>query len=392
MKKPRKIKRYTRIYRTRKQVRRASALKIVILVLVLAALVFVGYSVAGPVMDFFSGNMKPSVSSESLDDSASDLLSSSESSSSSSEPDAEKTLVAVTVPSATLRDTAAFEGFLQQAKQQGATAVLIELKNEDGILQYRSSVPQAATYGAVAADAVDLAPLMQIAQQQDIAVIAKLNAFKDKTAPNASRDNGYLYEGSTSAWWDNTPENGGKPWLNPYKQAACDYLIALQNELADAGITQLVWDKVEFPEVSRLSSADFGPEAEGVSQQQALENFVQRSSSEAAQRGMKVWVSYPASAAFGVNAGWFGDSNPAQWGSVQNAAPVLDFSSFGAAAEIGGVQVDMSDRAAATTAIVTQLQTMIGAGKELAPVIVDETDLAAVSQALEAMGISQRIS
>lgn len=53
MKKPRKIKRYTRIYRTRKQVRRASALKIVILVLVLAALVFVGYSVAGPVMDFF---------------------------------------------------------------------------------------------------------------------------------------------------------------------------------------------------------------------------------------------------------------------------------------------------------------------------------------------------
>lgn len=171
----------------------ASALKIVILVLVLAALVFVGYSVAA-VMDFFSGNMKPSVSSESLDDSASDLSSSSESSSSSSEPDCRKTLVAVTVPSATLRDTAAFEGFLQQAKQQGATAVLIELKNEDGILQYRSSVPQAATYGAVAADAVDLAPLMQIAQQQDIAVIAKLNAFKDKTAPNASRDNGYLYE------------------------------------------------------------------------------------------------------------------------------------------------------------------------------------------------------
>lgn len=262
IKKPRKIKRYTRIYRTRKQVRRASALKIAVLVLVLAALVFVGYSVAGPVMDFFSGNMKPSISSDSSSESASGS-SSSESSGSSSEPQAEKALVAVTVPAATLRDTAAFESFLQQAKQQGATAVVMELKNEDGVLQYRSAVPEAVSYGAVAADAVELAPLLEIAQQQELTVIAKLNAFKDKTAPNASRNNGYLYEGSASAWWDNTPENGGKPWLNPYKQAACDYLIALQNELAEAGVTQLLWDKVEFPEVSRLSSATSVPRQKG---------------------------------------------------------------------------------------------------------------------------------
>lgn len=389
MKKPRKIKRYTRIYRTRKQVRRASVMKIVILVVVLAALVFVGYSVAGPVMDFFSGNIKPTLPSDSSSESSSD---SSLPSSESSEPVVQDSMVAVTVPSETLRDTAAFESFLSQAKQQGANAVVVELKNQDGILQYRSAVPEAATYGAVASDAVELAPLLEKAESQQMTVIAKLSAFKDKTAPNASRNNGYLYEGSTSAWWDNTPENGGKPWLNPYKTAACDYLIAIQNELAEAGVTHILWDKVEFPEVSRLSSADFGPEADGISQQQALENFVQRSNSEGAQKGVTVWVSYPASAAFGFNASWFGNSNPAQWSSVLHVAPVLDFSSFGATAEIGGTQINMSDRAAATTAIVAQLQTMIGADKEMIPVIADAADLSVVTQALETMGISQRIS
>ena len=143
-------------------------------------------------------------------------------------------------------------------------------------------------------------------RQAALTPVAKLSAFMDKTAPNAARDNGYLYENTNSAWWDNAVDAGGKPWLNPYKTAACDYLIAIQNELIDAGFETILWHKVEFPEVRQLSSRTMGPEAEGVSQQQALSNFISRCETEAETKGATVYISYPVSASFGVNESWFG--------------------------------------------------------------------------------------
>ena len=86
MRKPRKIKRYNKIYRsgygTRKKVLRWS-----IFVVIILAVVFVGYSVAGPFMDFVNGRIEPSSSDSSSVDSSQTDSSSSSGLSSESEPE-----------------------------------------------------------------------------------------------------------------------------------------------------------------------------------------------------------------------------------------------------------------------------------------------------------------
>ena len=200
----------------------------------------------------------------------------------------------------------------------------------------------------------------------------------DRTAPSVTRNNGYMYENTNSAWWDNAVDNGGKPWLNPYKVAACDYLVAVQNEVIASGFETVIWHKVEFPEVRTFSSANMGAEAEGVSQQQALSNFIARCESEAEAAGGVVYISYPVSASFGRNASWFG-GDPAALGAT-HVAPLLDFSSL-SGLTVGETALDTADIQQAAKQVLTVFQPKVGEA-ELLPMVEDAAQADAVQAAL----------
>lgn len=387
--KPTKIKRYKSIYRSRYSTKR-KVLKIVGFTVIVAAVVFIGYSVAGPFMDFINGRIEPSLPSEdsSLDSSVSDT--SSDASSENETPITEEQLQAVILPIETARDSAALSTFLSSAKSEGANAVVLELKDTEGILWYHSSVPQAEEYGAVSDSAVEIAPIVETIKAAGLKPVAKLSAFMDKTAPNVSRNNGYLYEDTNSAWWDNAVDRGGKPWLNPYKQAACDYLLALQTELISEGFDTILWHKVEFPEVRALSSANMGSEAEGITQQQALNNFIEQCQTQAEEKGATVFISYPVSAAFGFNESWFG-GDPSGL-TAENVAPELDLSTFGGSLQIGDTTIDFNDTEQALNQILSAyLAKAVNAGR-IVPVITDESIKTAVLNSLSSLQIEEYIA
>lgn len=349
-----KIKRYNKIYRSRSSTRR-KVFKIAGFVVAIAVVIFVGYSVAGPFMDFINGNIAPSVPSDSSGSSVS--ISSLSSDSSQTDPAVNTTFVkAVVLPLETTKGSSLTQ-FLTQAKEDGYNAVVLELKDVNGTLHYRSAVAQAEEYGAVAEDALEIAPVIKTIKDSGLKPIAKLSAFMDKTAPSVARDNGYLYENSSSAWWDNSVDNGGKPWLNPYKTAACDYLVAIQNDLISKGFDTIVWHKVEFPEVRVFSSANMGPEAEGVTQQEALNKFIARCETEAKAKDAAVFISYPVEAAFGINESWFG-VNPSEL-KITNVAPELNLSAFGSSFAIGDVPVDFSNPREAVSQIMSAYITKV---------------------------------
>lgn len=387
---PRKIKRYSRIYHSRREIRRRTVFKYCGFAVILAALIFVGYSVAGPVVDFFSGNIEPS--SESSSSSESSLPSSSSSDSSSEESiDGLESMAAITVPHATLQDAAALDAYLKEMKQQGVNTVVLELKNEDGHLLYQSSLEQATQFNAVSADAVDLKAVLRTVDSNDMRCIAQLSAFKDRVAPTADKTMGYLYAGTTGAWWDNSQENGGKPWLNPYRAASVDYLLAIQEELGNLGVDYVMWTKVSYPEVATLSSVDFNSDIGEATQQEALDQFVQKATAQGAADGQVVMISYPVSAAFGVNESWYG-GNPTGLKNVKYAAPVLNLTSFNASVPVGGEPVDLSDTTAATTAILTEYKKLVKSGVTVLPVIPAGVDASAVVTALGPLNIDQYVN
>ena len=373
MSKQRKIKSYSRIYH-RRSCTRKKLIRISMFVLIFAALLFVGYSVAGPFMDYINGNMKPSSSSSesSLSSISSSVSSSEESSSSTAQSNTQ--LKAATLTIETASNDQALSAFLDSAKQTGATAVVIPLKDTTGLLHYKSTVAQAAEYGAIAPDALDIAPIVTAIKGSGLIPIAKLSAFMDKTAPNTSRDNIYLYESTNSSWWDNAVNKGGKPWLNPYKPAACNYLLAIQNELVDAGFGSILWYKVEFPEVRTLSSCNMGPESNGVTQQQALNAFITGAQTAAKSKNATVYVSYPISSVFGLNQQWFGGDPSAL--TIENPAPELDLTTFGGNLTIDNAAVDFADMNTALNTILTSYKTKVPSTAVLMPVITDQSIMA----------------
>jgi len=381
--KPIKIKSYNRIYR-RRNTPGKKALKIVGFAAIIAAVGFIGYSIAGPFLDFINGRIEPSIPEE-----PSQSISQSESLPDSSvEEPLEETLPlqAVTLLLETAKDPAALTAFLNTAKENGATGVILELKDVTGTLWYDSALETAAEYYAVSEEALAIDPIVSMIKEAELTPVAKLSAFMDRIAPNAARNNGYLYGDSSSAWWDNAVDKGGKPWLNPYKAAACDYLIAIQNELIGKGFEAILWHKVEFPEVQYFQSANMGPEAEGVTQQQALNNFIARAESEAEKNGAVAFVSYPVSAAFGRNESWFG-GNPTGL-KVKNAAPLLDLDSFGGSLTIGETAVDFSDTETALTQILSSYIAKANP-ERLLPVFADLTAADAAAGVLNTLQITE---
>ncbi len=382
--KPRKIKRYSKIYRRRSNVR-SKILKTAGFVVIVAAVVFVGYSVAGPFMDFINGRIEPSSSNDSSS------IVSVDTDSSSADPSVKNnTLQAVALSLETAKDPTALSAFLTSAKSDGANAVVLELKDTAGTLWYRSSVAQAEEYGAVSENAVEITQIVETIKSAGLTPIAKLSAFMDKTAPSSPRNNGYFYGDSTSAWWDNAVDKGGKPWLNPYKKVACDYLIALQNELISKGFDVILWHKVEFPEVRSMASANMGSEAEGITQQQALNNFIARCETEAEKSGATVFVSYPVSAAFGLNESWFG-GNPSGL-KAKNVAPELDFATFNGTLTIGDTAVDFSNSQTAVRQIMSAYLAKATGVDRVLPVIVDDSLVQPAKNALNALNLQEFVT
>lgn len=65
------------------------------------------------------------------------------------------------------------------------------------------------------------------------------------------------YKGQAYLWLDNKASADGKPWLNPYADAAVQYIGDLIDELHTAGFEQVVLENVQFP-ASTSSKQDYG--------------------------------------------------------------------------------------------------------------------------------------
>lgn len=139
--------------------------------------------------------------------------------------------------------------WIADAKVNGYTAITVELKDETGIIHYKTSNTMASEYKAVSKDAVDLSPIVNAIKEAELVPFASISALKDKTAPSIARNNSYAYADQLDVnWWDNSAANGGKPWLNPYMENSRMYITDLTAEILNSGFSQVLLTNVMFPD------------------------------------------------------------------------------------------------------------------------------------------------
>lgn len=151
---------------------------------------------------------------------------------------------AVEISAETLRSRAE-EGAWWEA--EGYNAVILRLKETDGLLHYASGV---APEGRVAPDALPLAEVKALLES-GVYTAAKISCFRDSAAAFADMEGMGLCQPSGYIWYDHENEH----WLDPGKDAAKKYLLALVTELAELGFDEIVLEHVGYPVKGRLEKS-----------------------------------------------------------------------------------------------------------------------------------------
>lgn len=155
--------------------------------------------------------------------------------------------VACLVSVEALQDLDSVEAAAKACAEQGYTTMILPLKTDDGMLLYASAVEQARTCGASNDSMLTLREIVNAANRYGIRCTAQFSTLKDHTYSNCFMAGSYVFADSSTRWLDDKPEEGGKPWLNPFDDASGDYLSALAAEIEAGGFTGIICKDTVFP-------------------------------------------------------------------------------------------------------------------------------------------------
>ncbi|MGN1411472.1 MAG: putative glycoside hydrolase [Oscillospiraceae bacterium] len=124
--------------------------------------------------------------------------------------------------------------------------VVLPLKSQGGMLNYGSKINSAINSGVVGSY-TDLKDLVKLIKDAGFIPYASISVLYDNIYPQTYKKSAYQFEDGTGSWWDNSEENGGKPWLSPFSEDTKNYLSAISAELTEDGIEGIICEDVIFP-------------------------------------------------------------------------------------------------------------------------------------------------
>ena len=213
-----KVKRSRRnLYKKRKSTGR-KIFDGVLFVVILGAFVFVGYSVASPLIKFFGGNGDNSSVSEpawtppeslpetsdsnsqaNTSDNTSDNSGGSDTTkdNTSSAPNEVTSAFATVAPDSALKSDAALNKFLAEAKDSGYNAAVFTLKNTTGELLYKSSLKAIKDNTDVNKGSLTAAQIVKACKTAGITPVAAITTLYDRKTPYLFDNAGYIISDKT---------------------------------------------------------------------------------------------------------------------------------------------------------------------------------------------------
>lgn len=269
---------------------------IILVVLVFAGLGYLGTVIYKPAYDFIMNIGKAPVESSSGPESASSEPVSSSEPEKQPEPPKRpeyKKLKAVYIPHEVAADQNKLDEFLTGLSDTQINAVMIDIKNYEGEVLFKSKNEMAVKWGVVAAGAIDLKVFAAKLRDRGLSLVVKMSAFRDPKAASAGRlEYAISYQNSGFLWLDAAPEAGGRPWLNPYSGLTQEYLSSIALEAVGAGAEAVVLENVQFPDNSAVY-ASFGESAVAMSRSEILKTFVVDLTARAEEKNARVMVYFP---------------------------------------------------------------------------------------------------
>ncbi len=238
----------------------------------------------------------------------------------------EKENIAVTVPEDVLYSNYGYISFLRSL-DENVTAVIIDMKTKSGTVTYLSEQEGIKNRKSVSEDAVDISKRVDTARSMGFDVVARIYTFQDNLAPYGAYNMAIRYESDDGVLWlDDSIDNGGKPWLNPYSDTAQKYILDIVYDAVDNKFDAIILDGLRFPGDAGINYAYFGASAETTGRNDVLKQFVEHVYATTVTTDTDLLIAYDGFTVISGNDNIYGGS-PATF-SGDGLSPVIDLNAF----------------------------------------------------------------
>lgn len=169
------------------------------------------------------------------------------------------------------------------AERTEVNAFVINVKDDWGHINFEADHPIAAAADAVVGDLGDVRALTALLRSKGIYSIARVVTFKDAMVPKSRPDVAAAHV-SGGVWKD----YNGVTWLNPYNEAAWEYVVDIAKEAALAGFDEIQFDYVRFPTDGNLDAIVY-PGKDARRREQVIADFLAYARKEL--HPYRVWTS-----------------------------------------------------------------------------------------------------
>lgn len=284
-----KIKRYMRGADTSKA--RPHPLFIIMMLVLAGGLVYVGVILYNPIYNMImeSVNRPPASTDEDSTTYDEEGEEDEAAAATAQKPQLATGLKAAYASQSLVANQAAFDSLLDELPGN-VNSVMIDIKDRNGQVLFRSTNQNANDWEAIAPGAEDLSAINQKLKDKGLSLIVRMSTFRDDTAARGNVEIAVCYRSAGTRWLDNFPTAGGKAWLNPYSAGAQEYITSLALEAVAMGAVLVVFDDFNFPPTSLSADAFFGAESAGISRDKCLADFAAVLDETLAEQGARAAI------------------------------------------------------------------------------------------------------
>ncbi len=147
----------------------------------------------------------------------------------------------------TAGDSSRIEELIERCRGTPIGGFVIDMKDDQGYLAYRSNHPLASLIGSNTRRLRNPAALVQRLHDSGLIACARVVAFKDPLLSTYSENDAYPYAVLDSATGFPWMQDNGETWANPQDDRVHDYLVAVVKELVSFEFDQIQLDYLRFP-------------------------------------------------------------------------------------------------------------------------------------------------
>lgn len=164
---------------------------------------------------------------------------------------------ALYMPSSRLGDSGYINSLIKEIRKKNGNSVLIEFKTAEGKLNYTSMHEYAIAAKASVFDNDTVRRAIDLFENADITVIARVYCFEDTLTANAKSEYAVKYMDTDINWLDGKTDEGGKPWLNPFSKKVHSYITSVLTELYGLGVRGFILESCQFPFEDNAAGATY---------------------------------------------------------------------------------------------------------------------------------------